>query len=312
MKKTLLALAVTSAASIASTGAFADTGLNSLTHEVKVNDFKNGYTKTEWTLGKGSYTLSENVDFLFDVDKDFITSSGAEDKEGWDTQFGLAQSAGSFGDFDLTLYYLYRYDSVYKADSGENTKRSDQYIFAPFFSKDVELFGNDFSFGIELWAQGGTKLWTDSNDITHSDSSLKALSGVETNFYLSGDLSENWNLSLAWYNFNYYTDEATDEYHYQVGTEDYLTYSLPLTEKLTFIVESFIEAYYTPETEDTIVASHVKPTLRFSQPISEGVSLHASVAYEVISWDYRDKGIGHEGYSTSNNNEFEFVVGFKF
>jgi len=304
MKKTLLALAVTSAASIASTGAFADTGLNSLTHEVKVNDHKDGYTKTEWTLGKGSYTLSENFDFLFDVDKDFITSSGAEDQEGWDTQFGLAQSAGSFGGFDLTLYYLYRYDAVYKADSGENTKRYDQYIFAPFFSKNVELFGNDFSFGIELWGQGGTNI---------SDSSFQAQSGVETNFYLSGDLSERWNLSLAWYNFGYYgIGKEADEYAYQIGTEDYLTYSLPLTEKLTFSVESYIEAYHTPDSDETNVYSHIKPSVRFSQEISEGVSFHASVAYEVVSWDYADDGSADGGQSTSNNNEFEFVVGFKF
>ncbi|WP_260260632.1 hypothetical protein [Vibrio intestinalis] len=303
MKKTLLALAVTSAASIASTGAFADTGLNSLTHEVKVNDHRDGYTKTEWTLGKGSYTLSENVDFLFDVDKDFISNPGAENQEGWDTQFGLAQSAGSFGSFDLTLYYLYRYDSVYKANNGEIDARYDQYIIAPFFSTDVTLFDNDFSFGIELWAQGGN---------THSDSSLQAMSGVETNFYLSGDLSEHWNLSLAWYNFGYYTDETIDEYHYQVGTEDYLTYTLPLTEKLTFKIENYIEAYHTPETDVTKVYSHIKPSVTFSQTISEGVSFHASVAYEVVSWDYKDAGDGSDGQSTSNNNEFEFVVGFKF
>ncbi len=70
----------------------------------------------------------------------------------------------------------------------------------------------------------------------------------KTNFYLSGDLSEHWNLELAWYNFDYYdTDE--EEYDYQIGTENYLTYSLPLVSGFSFNIENYVEAYHTPDSD---------------------------------------------------------------
>lgn len=48
--------------------------LNSMTNEVQQRDFRDGSSHTEWTLGKGSYKLSDTYKFWFDVDRDFLTT----------------------------------------------------------------------------------------------------------------------------------------------------------------------------------------------------------------------------------------------
>jgi len=294
IKKAALAVAV----SIASSSAFS-AELGSLTSEVKVNDYENGLTKTEVTIGKGSYKLSDDYSFLFDVDKDFVKNEGSARKEGWDTQFGIAQKAGEFAGFDTTLYYLFRYDASWVASDESNSSDTKQYIFAPYFSKDVTLGGKDFSFGIELWAQVG-------ND---NDDSLQNKSGVETNFYLSGDLSEHWSLDLAWYNFNYY-DTAEEEYDYQIGTENYLTYSLPLAAGFSFNIENYVEAYFTPDSDSTIALAHIQPEFEFKKEVNEHFSWHAGVSYEAFNWEYKDsKGTANDK-DIFDNNEFQAYLGF--
>lgn len=294
IQKTALAAAI----ALASTTSFAGE-LGSLTSEVKVNDYEKGLTKTEVTIGKGSYKLSDDVSFLFDVDKDFIDSEGAARKEGWDTQFGLAQGIGTIGDFNTTMYYLFRYDASWKASDESDSSDTKQYIIAPYLSKDISLGGKDFSFGIELWAQLG-------ND---NDESLKNISGVETNFYLSGALSENWNLELAWYNFDYYdTDE--EEYDYQIGTENYLTYSLPLVSGFSFNIENYVEAYHTPDSDTTIAYAHIQPEFEFKKEVNENFSWHAGVSYEAFNWEFKDAKGNKDDKDIFDNNEFQAYLGF--
>ncbi|WP_025740153.1 hypothetical protein [Salinivibrio socompensis] len=60
IQKTALAAAI----SLASTTSFAGE-LGSLTSEIKVNDYEKGLTKTEVTIGKGSYKLTDDNSFLF-------------------------------------------------------------------------------------------------------------------------------------------------------------------------------------------------------------------------------------------------------
>ncbi|WED21493.1 hypothetical protein L3Q72_12790 [Vibrio sp. JC009] len=294
MKKKTVALLV--GMSLASASAFAGE-LNSLTSEVTVNDYDAGVEKTEWTIGKGSYKLSESNTFLFDIDKDYTSEPSEARTEGWDTQFGIAQSVGEFAGFDASINYLYRYDAAWNATDNSDSWSQNQYIIAPYFDKGIEIAGKEFSLGIELWAQVGDK---DGNK-------LKNLSGAETNFYLDGDLSDNWSLSLAWYNFNYY-DSSENEYDYQAGTEDYLTYSLPLGSGLTFSVENYVEAYYTPDTEETIVYAHVEPKLSYSNALNDNITLKAAVAYEVVRWDYTNTA-GVTSTNSRDNNEMEFVLG---
>lgn len=298
MSNTIQKTAVAAAITLTSATSFAGE-LGSLTSEVKINDYEKGLTKTEVTIGKGSYKLSDDYSFLFDVDKDFIKNEGEARKEGWDTQFGLAQGAGSVGNFDTTMYYLFRYDASWKASDESDSSDTKQYIIAPYFSKDVTLGGKDFSFGIELWAQLGNE----------NDDSLKNKSGVETNFYLSGDLSEHWNLELAWYNFDYY-DTEEEEYDYQIGTENYLTYSLPLPAGFMFNIENYVEAYHTPDSDTTLAYAHIQPELEFKKAVNEHFSWHAGVSYEAFNWEFKDAQGNKDDKDIFDNNEFQAYLGF--
>ena len=160
------------------------------------------------------------------------------------------------------------------------------------------MAGKEFSLGIELWAQVGES----------DGGSLQDISGVETSFYLSGALSDNWDLSLAWYNFDYY-DSAEDEYDYQTGTEDYLTYSLPLATDLTFAVESYVEAYYTPDSGKESLTAHIEPMVKYNKKVNDSISWHAAVSYEVVNFDYSNSDADSHSSSWSNN-EMEMVLGF--
>ncbi|WP_073583585.1 hypothetical protein [Vibrio quintilis] len=268
-----------------------------MTNEVQQRDFRDGSSHTEWTLGKGSYKLSDTYKFWFDVDRDFFDNKDSANQVGWDTEFGVAQKAGEFAGFDVTLNYIYRYDARWAHSNRNKGWTQNQYIFSPYLDKTVSLFGKDMDFGIEIWSQVGTK----------DEQSLQDISGVETNFYLSGDLSDSWNLSLAWYNFNYY-DKAEDEYDYQVGTEDYLTYSLPLGAGFTFKIENYIEAYYTPDSEYTWASAHIEPALHFKQSFNDHISFHAKVSYEVVDWEY-ERSDNVTNYNDTSNNEMQVLIG---
>ncbi len=269
--------------------------LKSLTHEVRVNDYENGFTKTEWTLGKGLYDLGDNANFLFDVDKDYTSPDKGPNLEGWDAEFGLIHSLGEFAGLKTTLYYLFRYDATWEADNGDNSNNTKQYIIAPHFSDNFTLAEKDFDYTVELWAQVGNR----------NEDSLKDKSGLEANFYLNGELSEYWSVNLAWYNFHYY-NKAQEEYDYQIGTEDYLNFTYPLTEEFTFKLESYLVAYHTPDRDATTASAHVEPQLKFNKKVNEHFSWHAEVSYEVFNWDYsKAKGASYD------DNELEFMIGFK-
>lgn len=284
---------------IATTGVFAGE-LNSFSHQVKINDYDEGYQKTEWTLGLGSYQLNDDFKFLFDVDKDFVEKADGTRKQGWDTQFGISHDLAKIGEFDVSLSYLVRYDASWNADDGSDSSNTGQYIITPWLSKDVKIGGKEFSLGIELWAQVGTS----------NEGSLQDISGIETSFYLDGSLSDNWELNLAWYNFDYY-DSDEDEYDYQIGTEDYLTYSLPLNDNFTFNVENYLEAYYTPDEKSAEVYAHIAPEIKYTIKLSEKVTGYAAVSYDVVKYEYT-KSEGSSGTHSWENNEIEITLGAKF
>ncbi|MPX91204.1 hypothetical protein [Salinivibrio sp. VYel1] len=298
MSNTIQKTAVAAAITLTSATSFAGE-LGSLTSEVKINDYEKGLTKTEVTIGKGSYKLSDDYSFLFDVDKDFIKNEGEARKEGWDTKFAVAQGISPLGSFDALMNYIFYYDASWQASNGSDSSDTKKYVLQPYFSKDIILGGKDFSFGIELWAQLGN----------NNDESLKNKSGFETNFYLFGDLSEHWNLELAWYNFNYYHDPA-DEYQYQIGTEDYLTYSLPLADNVSFNVETMLYADHLPERDLTTADVHIQPQLEFKKQVNDNFSWHAGVTYEVLSWNYTDAKGTAKDRNAFDNNEFEAYLGF--
>ena len=295
MKKKLTAVLI--GLPVASASVFAGE-LNSFTHEYKINDYNLGTQKDEWTLGRGSYKLNDKLTFIFDVDKDFVSKSDGTETQGWDTQFGLTNDISQIGGFDVSLSYLIRYDASWNADDGSEYSDTKQYIFTPWLSKDVTIAGKEFSLGIELWAQVGN----------YDDSSLEDISGIENNYYLDGSLSDNWTLNLAWYNFNYY-DGAEDEYDYQIGTENYLTYSKELNENFTFSIENYFEAYYTPDSKDSSLYAHIAPEIRYSKKINETISWHAAVSYDVVKFSSSNDS---DGYTDSwNNNELEITFGIK-
>jgi len=267
--------------------------LTSFKSEVKLNDYKEGAQKTEGTLAIGSYKINDTFKFLFDVDKDYTAKDASDDdsvdKEGWDTQFAIAQSVGSVAGMDMSLYYFVRYDASWEADTGADSSYTAQYIFSPVFDTSIKIADNDYYLTIELWGQGGES----------DGGSLQDVSGFETNFYFGGPLSDNWSFDLAWYNFDYYDGE---EYDYQIGTEDYLTYSLALNDNVTFVLESYYEAYYTPDTEEILNYGHIKPIVKYKKKLGEDFSMHASIGYDAVS------------YANGNwsNNELEITAGFSF
>ncbi|WP_413282959.1 hypothetical protein [Vibrio sp. MA40-2] len=295
--KTLAALLVS--LPLTSTSVFAGE-LNSFSHQVKVNDYDQGYQKTEWTLGLGSYQLNDDYKFLFDVDKDFVEKSDGTSQQGWDTQFGISHDLTTLAGFDVSLSYLIRYDASWNTKDGSDSSNAQQYIITPWLSKGVEIAEKDFALGIELWAQVGTS----------NEGSLQDISGVETNFYLDGALTDNWELNLSWYNFNYY-DSEDDEYDYQIGTEDYLTYSLPLNENFTFNVESYVEAYHTIDEKSTEVYAHIAPELKYTLKLNESVNGYAAVSYDVVKYEYF-KSEGSAGTHSWKDNELEITLGAKF
>lgn len=298
MRKQLLVLLA--GISLVSGTAFAGE-LTSFTHEAVFNNFDLGYEQLEWTLGKGAYKINDKLTFNFDIDKDYITSSKVK-FEGWDTEFGLVQNAGKVGSWDLSLNYVLRYDDQWKAENYEKVEgidRTVQYIFSPYFSKDITLLGKTFSFGTELWAQVGK----------NKGETFKALSGAEVNFYLDGALSKNNTISLAMYNTDYYNADSK-KYDYQIATENKLTYSLPLKENLAFTVENYIYAYYTPNTEESKIDAYVKPKVKYTKQVDDHLSIYGAVSYEVFN--YTEKG--HKVAATTKvwaNNEMETTIGFK-
>jgi len=275
--------------------------LGSYLNEVKVNDYDNGDQKIEWTVAKGSYKLSDNYTFIVDADKDFVDNADGTKTQGWDTQFGLVQATGiNIAGFDVDVNYLVRYDASWNEADGSDSSHVEQYIVSPWLSKDVSIAGKDFSLGIEIWAQGGAK----------NNGSLQDYSGVEANFYLDGALSDNWELNLAWYNFDYYNADA-DQYDYQIGTEDYLTYSLELAEGFTFSVETMLEAYYTPDSEDLYANVHIKPQVKYTSKVNDSLTYHVALGYEVVDYLHLNSE-DTTGTTSWSGNEMELTVGFKF
>ena len=282
------------ALSIASSNLYAGE-LTSFTNELKLNDYQDGVEKTELTLGKGVYKINDTLKFVFDVDKDFVAKNQLDEdsvaKEGWDSEFGVKQAIGSVAGMDLSLSYFVRYDQSWEADSGDSSSYTAQYFFSPVFDTSFNIADNDYYFTVELWAQAGE---TDG-------SSLQDVSGFESNFYFGGPLSENWSFDLAWYNFDYYDGS---DYVYQAGTEDYLTYSLKLNDNLSFALEAYYEAYYTPDTETVdYVGAHVKPMIKYKKKIGDDFTMFANLGYDAVKY------VKGSGWS---NNELEISGGFKF
>ena len=296
MKKKLITLIA--GLSLVSASSFAGE-LTSLTSEAVLNDFDGGKEHVEWTLGKGSYKIDDTYKFTFDVDKDYITdNSGAINPDnlgakyqGWDTQFGLVQDLGKVKGFDVSLNYLLRYDDRWDTTSHEKAINGlTQYIVSPYFNKDLKLAGKDFSFGTELWAQVGGE----------DGQSLENAAGGEVNFYLSGALSEKWNLDLSLYNWNYYSADA-DKYEYTVGTENTLAYNLPLKGGLSFNIDNYLYATYNTNTETDDVEIYIRPKVKYTKELSD-IKVYGAIAYEVLSY---------EDTKTWTNNEFELTLGFK-
>ncbi len=265
--------------------------LKSFTSEAVMNDLDSGKEHLELTIGKGSYQLNDNFKFIFDVDKDFITNANGTKQEGWDTQFGIVQDLGKVKGFDVSLNYLLRYDDRWDTTSHEKSINGlTQYIVSPYFNKDLKLAGKDFSFGTELWAQVGGE----------DGQSLENAAGGEVNFYLSGALSEKWNLDLSLYNWNYYSADA-DKYEYTVGTENTLAYNLPLKGGLTFNIDNYLYATYNTNTEADDVEIYIRPKVKYTKELSD-IKVYGAIAYEVLSY---------EDTKTWTNNEFELTLGFK-
>jgi hypothetical protein len=268
-------------------GANAFAGNLSYKQEVKVNDYKESDTKIEWTLALGSYGINDTFKFLYDVDRDLN-----EGNDGWDTQFGVAQSIGDVHGFNTSLYYLLRYDQV---DDGDATV---QYIVSPTFSRSVKLMEKDFDFTAELWAQMGAT----------GDGELKDISGAEANFYLSGTVADNLDLAVSWYNFNYY--DGT-EYDYQAGADATLTYSLPLKYGVSVAVENFAETYYTPDTKEAILNASIEPSVKYSKKINDSFSWNAGLTYEIFDYAYTDTD-GTTSISNNDDNEMEISASFTY
>lgn len=298
MRKQLLVLLA--GISLVSGTAFAGE-LTSFTHEAVVNDFDGGKEHIEWTLGKGSYKINDKLSFNFDIDKDFIKESNGTRYEGWDTEFGVVQSLNKVGNWDLSLNYLLRYDDKWNTEThvkSSSTNGLANYIVSPYLSKDITIAGKSFSFGTELWFQvGGNR-----------GEKLKSKSGEEVNFYLSGPINKNVNLSLAMYNLNYY--DGSDNYDYTMATEDKISLIFPLKENLSLTVDNYIYAEKNTDTEDVSIDAYVKPIVKYTKKVDEHLSLHAAAAYEVYNYNY-SKGKDSAAKKSWNNNEMEVTLGFK-
>lgn len=270
--------------------------LNSLTHEVMLNDYDGGMEKTEWTLARGSYQINDSFKFIFDVDKDYTTATDGSKTEGWDTEFGLTQSGWEINDWDLSLTYKLRYDAAWDVDSTEKNSETALYILQPYFSKNVEFMGKSVNLGIELWAQVGGTIYE----------SMQTSSVTKANFYASANLTDNWYVWSALYN-SYLYDSVEDEYDYKIMTENYLNYTLPLAEKVSFYIENYFEAYYTPDSEAEEFYGHSEPMIKYNNKVNDNFSWHAAVSYELITIEN-----SATGDTNWNNNELEVKAGFTF
>ncbi|MBN1469861.1 MAG: hypothetical protein JXM74_04505 [Fusobacteriaceae bacterium] len=275
--------------------------LKSFTSEAVMNDLDSGLEHLELTVGKGTYQLNDNFNFIFDVDKDFITRADGTKEEGWDTQFGLVQNLGKVKGFDLSLNYLLRYDDTWNTKTLEKTDNDEytQYIFSPYFSKDVKISGKDFSFGTELWAQVGGS----------PNKTLKDATGGEINFYLSGNLNTKLYLELGLYNLNYYSLKA-DKYQYTIQTEDTLIYSVPLKSGLSFSTKAYLNTYYNTDTEGNKIEAYIKPEIKYTKDFSN-IKTYAAIGYEVFSYEASKKEAGTPSNNSWANNEMELTLGFK-
>ncbi len=100
-----------------------------------------------------------------------------------------------------------------------------------------------------------------------------------------------------------------------MGTEDYLTYTLPLKGGLSFVLDNKLEAYYLPDGEDNAknvitVDAYVKPQLKFTKKVNDNLSWHAAVAYEVVNLVASDDKASSAAKAW-DNNEMEITLGFK-
>jgi len=279
--------------SLASTSAFAGE-LTYFKSEVKWNGYEEGYQKVEGTVALGSYKINDTFKFNFDVDRDYVVhTSESAAKEGWDTSFTLSQKAGKVANADLQLNYKINYDQSQEVHNDANSTYSVAYIGQAILDFDLD---SDYYFSVEFWAQGGV---TDGGDLQDD-------SGAETNFYFGGDISDNWSFDLAWYDFYYYNEN--EEYKLQLGTENYLNYSLPLTDNFSFMVESYFEAYYMFGTEAKQLYSHIKPILKYQTKVGEKYSVHATIGFDAVKFT---KLSGSDA-ELNEDNELEVAVGFSF
>lgn len=141
---------------------------NSVTHEAKLKN-QNGESHLEWTLAKGKYGLTDNIDFIFDVDKDLFFDSNKD--HGWDTKFGVHSKFNKVNflgkEWGTKAILEFEYDNVYNtsdvktyerlrytAGIGLSTKTDNDWslTITPKFQYSNNTFGTD-SYKYELNTQ---------------------------------------------------------------------------------------------------------------------------------------------------------------
>lgn len=291
-----------------------------LTDEVKINDETNYRSderiKTEWTIVKGEYKADSGLKFKFDVDRDYIKydASGYEDHEGWDTYFGLYYPLESFeiaglefkNEIGAEVYY--DQEDEYDKNGSDSSEKEETEIGVALKTK--AKLNETTTWSTKLWARNVDyeKGSTDEDEMVY---------GIET--ALGMDFNENWSAEVEvdgfWGGYsdgsNTFAGGGIDEFNYEAFA--YLNYNQELFKTDNFKVyfgTEFAMEYYAQgddyqDAEEDSATYYIEPAIGFKLGVTESLSVHGWTGYKVLGEDVSGDG------TTSDNNEWESVIGFK-
>lgn len=280
------------------------------THEVnyKSREGNGDGEKIEWTLLKGKFSLTDNIDFKADIDRDIYgdqkkNGKGSEKDAGWDTNFELQfkTSGFDFGDkhFDLTPTLGMEWDAIeFEGGEEDDYTTKENYYFSPRFAFTI----GDVWFGIDPRF---------TSDNINKDTYLELRNQVDYSFALGEFKFNNW---LELYHF-IGGDESfggTDESEgdsYVLDVENYFSVERDLFGNFSFWMEFGTEIYGIANDsdegaeEDGVI--YLEPRINYNINFGEENSFVPYAGFKYTQADIT----GADEYE--DDNWTEAVVGFK-
>ncbi len=288
MKKTILTLGLFSALVI-------NANASSFTHEARFERHADEeYSQLEWTLAKGSYNITDNLDFIFDVDKDIYFDSNKE--HGWDTKFGVHRRLGATPTF---LNKEWSSKLVFEVEYDNAIGSNDDKVFEDVNYTAAVSFNTQTENGWDILLT--PKFKYDQKPLSDKDGYQ-----FELNTQLYKDLGAGFDFYAEIYQYyridgDYYAGSG-----YALDYEQYITYTKQLGQSpLYFWTEFGVEGYEMFSTyTDAEIDIYLNPQLQFRTTIKDTMKLTTYVGATMYD--------GTWSGNNSANGDLEYQAGLKF